>query len=126
LLKIIRCGVCGALAYGIWVWGMRLLKKFASLELPLLLLYCSTAPLLYFLFLLFTPSRFTLSRFFFTLHVFTLHAFTAFFTLHASRFTQKNLPKPSLRKRDFKLWKCFIYGISCCSAALLLFCSSAL
>ena len=30
---------------------------------------------------------------------------------------------PSLRKRDFKLWKCLIYGIFCCSTALLLFCS---
>jgi hypothetical protein len=68
---------------------MRLLKKWAILELPYfcssaLLLYCSTALLLYFSF---HASRFTPSRFFFTLHGFTLHA--------------KNLPYPSLGKRDF-------------------------
>jgi len=35
------------------------------------------------------------------LHGFTLHAFTDFFTLHAFTLHAKNLPYPSLRKRDF-------------------------
>jgi len=83
----------------------------------------------------FTPSRFTLSRFFsrFTPSRFTLSRFFSRFTLSRffsrftpSRFTIKNLPYPSLRKRDFKLWKCLIYGIFCCSTALLLCCSTAL
>ena len=106
--------------YGVCV--MRLLKKFAILELPLLLLYCSTALLL---FCSISP---------FTFHAFTLHAFTVFFTLHAFTLHAKKSPLPLFKKMGFFLsvivfnYPSFVKGElqGGFSTALLLYCSIAL
>jgi len=128
------------MAYGYGVCGMRLLKKFASLELPLLLFYCSAALLLYRygvcgmrrfyfcsrnLYGCENSQAFRPATTFCCSAALLLCCSSALFLLSlftASRFTQKNLPYPFLNKRDFKLRKCLIYGFS---TALLLYCSSA-